>query len=207
MNVLSAQIRKVISDGLPGPEAQLKLSPEARKLFAESEIKTNAAILILLYKDIAGILSTVFMKRQTYNGPHSAQISFPGGKFEPDDGSLSNTALRESQEEIGIVSDQVEIIGKLTELYIPVSNFLVHPFIGITLTTPEFKIDKSEVDYLITIPIQELINLPVLFTKKEYEQQSFVVPYYNINKEMIWGATAMILCEFIEVLKKIPKLN
>ena len=206
MEIISKQIKDVITEGLPGIEAQLKLSPESRSLFPDKKHKTDAAILILLYKDIEENICTVFMKRQAYNGAHSAQISFPGGKAETNDQSLLHTALRESKEEIGIDPKKVEIIGKLTELYIPVSNFMVHPYIGIAQSIPKFNIDKTEVDYLITFPVHKLISHTISYTNMNYKGKSYRVPYFDIKNEMIWGATAMILSEFIEVLKKVPKL-
>jgi 8-oxo-dGTP pyrophosphatase MutT (NUDIX family) len=194
-------LKNKLQHELPGPKAQMKLAPSSRNLFSEEGEIIEAAVLILLFPDTNGEWSTVFMKRQSYDGHHSGQVSFPGGKVEKEDDSLAYTAKRESQEEIGIRGKEVEILGKITELFIPVSNFQVHPFIGITYKTPDFNIDPSEVDYLITSSLKQLLRQPVLFTQREYNNITIDIPYFNIKDEMIWGATAMILSEFIELLQ------
>ena len=143
------------------------------------------------------------MKRPDYVGHHSGQISFPGGKEEPGDDSLQETAKRETFEEIGVTQNKVKIIGKLSDLDIPISNFLVHPFVGYMTESPIFCTDPKEVAYLITCPVKTLLGKPILQTKMTFNDTVFDIPYYNINGEVIWGATPMILREFIEVAKKV----
>jgi 8-oxo-dGTP pyrophosphatase MutT (NUDIX family) len=195
-------LQEKLNTPLPGKKAQQMLSPETRNAYKSGTNRIEAAILILIYQNaIDKDLMTVFIKRPKYNGHHSGQVSFPGGKYEESDISIEQTALRESQEEIGINVDSVNILGKLTNLYIPVSNFMVHPFVGYTKEIPKFVIDKNEVDYMVYSSIDQLINLKIEFTKKEFNQTQYNIPYFNINGETVWGATAMILNEFIEILK------
>ena len=192
---------------LPGIEAHNQLMPESRVLYNENPNKTNAGVLLLIYPDIKNIFKIVFMKRPRYNGHHSQQISFPGGKEELRDTSIEQTALRESQEEIGIDPTTINIIGELSTIYIPVSNFLVFPFIGYTYSIPDFRIDRSEVDYLIEFPILNLPELKIKQFEKTLNGIPYVIPYFDINGEVIWGATSMILNEFILLLKKKIDVN
>ena len=142
-------------------------------------------------------------KRASYNGPHSNQISFPGGKIEKSDNNLSQTALRETFEEVGVSQEKVEILREITNVYIPPSNFLVTPFIGITKTKPMFKVN-SEVAEIIEISFLDLLddnNIGTIQITNSYMKET-LVPSFNINGSVIWGATAMILSEIKEVLKK-----
>ena len=165
----------------------------------------RGSVLILIYTENDEFL-TVFIKRTEYKGVHSGQVSFPGGRFEPGDLNYEKTALRESQEEIGINISEVEIIGKLSDLYIPPSNFLVSPFIGFISSRPLFKMDKKEVAGIIEVPLNNLLE------KSENHGTGYIktsnnvaiqAPFYEVGGYQIWGATAMITSEFIAVVKKI----
>lgn len=144
------------------------------------------------------------MLRPNYGGVHSGQISFPGGKQEDFDASVIDTALREANEELGILSENVEIIGTLTNLFIPPSNFIVTPVIGVSNNMPSFYPDKKEVEEVI------IINFLEFFCKSTLEKMDFVVsdnltfsaPCYKIGKYKIWGATAMIISELVELIKE-----
>ena len=134
---------------------------------------------------------------------HSGQISFPGGSWEDSDGSLEAVALREAHEEIGIPPAQIQVLGRLTELYIPVSNFMVHPFVGIIHGTPTFSPQPGEVAHILTPPVHQ-------FFSPEYQKTTDLslaenltirnVPYFEVDGRVVWGATAMILSELIEIL-------
>ena len=194
---------------LPGAQAQYKMAPNHRLPYDFADILAlnpkRGSVLILIYTENDEFL-TLFIKRTEYKGVHSGQISFPGGRFEPGDLNYEKTALRESQEEIGINTSEVEIIGKLSDLYIPPSNFLVSPFIGFMSSRPLFKMDKKEVAGIIEVPINNLLK------KSENKETGYIktannvamkAPFYEIGGEQVWGATAMITSEFIEVVKKI----
>ena len=146
----------------------------------------------------------VFIKRNEYDGHHSAQVSFPGGAWENGDSTLQQTAIRETREELGI-SGGLEILGSLTDLHIPVSNFLVTPFVGWMDETPLFKPDPTEVQYVIEDPLQSLLsssNMEMeLLVRHDLAIQA---PCYIIGKEKIWGATAMMLSEILELASRLP---
>jgi 8-oxo-dGTP pyrophosphatase MutT (NUDIX family) len=189
---------EALAGSLPGESAQRKMAPEFRGDFKHSDSARNAAVMILIFP-YPKLLHTVFIKRNEYPGPHSAQVSFPGGMFELKDENLKTTALRETMEETGIKTE-IEVLGSLTPLYIPVSNFCVTPFIGWMNEIPEFDLDPTEVQYLIEVPIPEIFDNRIKHAEiiKGHEIE-FMAPYYNLNNEKIWGATAMMLSEFIEV--------
>ncbi len=187
---------------LPGEKAQIKMAPSIRNNFKSDKKNRKAGVLILLYPKNRKI-NIAFIQRTEYDGPHSGQISFPGGKYEKTDKNIIETALRESQEEIGIIPKKIDIYGQLTPLHIPVSNFIVYPIIGACKDPPSFKAEPTEVERVIEIEIEELLN-PKNCTSKEfkYGDLSFVAPIYSPNNLTIWGATAMILSEFIEIIRK-----
>lgn len=194
---LEAELKKE----LPGVEAQLRMSPEVRRPVSVEYPLKNAGVLILLYPD-RNRICTVFIKRTEYEGVHSGQVSLPGGMFKEEDGSLMHTALREANEETGIDIRSVTILGKLTPLHIPVSNVNVHAYVGVTGSRPVFIHDPAEVQYLIEESLGELLNEVNHKTKSmTLLGNEVVVPYFDIKGNHIWGATAMIISEFSEIVK------
>lgn len=199
------QLASELKKPLPGVEAQLRMSPEMRRPVSVEYPLKNAGVLILLYPHISRIY-TVFIKRTEYEGVHSGQVSLPGGMHEEKDGSLMNTALREANEETGIDISSVTIIGKLTPLHIPVSNVNVHAFVGVTDSRPYFIHDPAEVQYLIEESLDELLNEVNHKTRAmTLFGNEVIVPYFDILGNHIWGATAMIISEFAEVVKKVRR--
>jgi 8-oxo-dGTP pyrophosphatase MutT (NUDIX family) len=204
---------------LPGHKSHMKMAPSTRNieilkresLFLNS--RTNkpkpkvSAILILFYLR-NNTLYTAMMKRANDNSVHSNQISFPGGKFEDSDNLIINTALREANEELGINIDSIKILGMLSKLYIPPSNFDVYPVIGYTAQPPSFVINE-EVERLMEVRIEDLLDDRVRITKPiEHSSGKTVdVPCYFIDNEIIWGATAMIISELTDVLKHNSHIN
>ncbi len=191
---------------LPGKQVQLRMTSnrrvremmESRQL--DQAIKSSVLVLLYPGKENAQP-SFVVTLRSIYNGVHSGQISLPGGRFELTDENLLQTALRETKEEIGIDPEQVTIIGQLTELYIPPSNYLVQPFVGFTTKHPFFFPQQNEVEKIIEIPVHLLLDERNV---KEKEiiigGTQFTAPSFVIDGAIIWGATAMILNEFKEIL-------
>ncbi len=196
------ELKEELKKDLPGEKAQTKMAPGVRNHLKTNEKRRNAGVLILIYEKNQEIYIS-FIQRTEYNGPHSGQISFPGGKSEEEDKNIIETALRETQEEIGINPEMINIYGQLTPLHIPVSNFIVYPIIGIHKATPIFNIDPLEVKKVIEVKLNDLLN-PENCTSKEfkYGDLSFTAPIYNPNNITIWGATAMILSEFLEIVRK-----
>jgi 8-oxo-dGTP pyrophosphatase MutT (NUDIX family) len=187
---------------LPGESAQYKMAPDGRRGEREKgkEECRSAAVLIVLFPE-GNQVHTVFMKRNEYDGPHSGQISFPGGMFEESDHNLMHTALRETEEETGIREESPEVLGKLTPLYIPVSNFCVTPYVGWLTKRPDFHPDSSEVQYLLTPSFEDLMA-PSNHHKENILRHGYDVftPYIRLDKDIVWGATAMILSEFMELI-------
>ncbi|OFX19321.1 MAG: hypothetical protein A2041_03240 [Bacteroidetes bacterium GWA2_31_9b] len=198
-------LKKQLQKELPGLTAQLKMAPSIRPI-SDSEIsRINAAVLILLYIKEEKI-NLAFIKRSEYDGPHSGQISLPGGKYKESDKTFIHTAIRESEEEIGINSDDIEILGQLTPLQIPISKYYVQPVIGRYKIEPIFTPDKLEVDYVIEINLDDLSNIENCKTEQfNFKHLQFEAPVYKCNNHIIWGATAMILSEFLEVIKQIKQ--
>ena len=199
-------IETVKNTKLPGIEAQFKLAPKLRLNYNAKKIKANdpkiAAVLALFYPNQNNEVTLLLTKRANYNGTHSGQISFPGGKVEQSDLNLKQTALRETYEEVGIIDEDIEVIREFTEVYIPPSNFLVTPFIGIIYNKPVFKVN-SEVAKIIEVPFSKLIDETSIGSIKitnSYMKETSV-PCFKIDDSIIWGATAMILSEIREVLK------
>jgi 8-oxo-dGTP pyrophosphatase MutT (NUDIX family) len=193
---------------LPGLPAQLSMSSNVRMRqmmnVSTPDTAIPSSVLLLLYP-VKGIAYTVFMKRPQYDGIHSGQMSFPGGKAEEGDADPSETALREAREEIGIDPRQVTLLGKLTDLYIPPSNFVVSPFIGYSRPAPIFRIDPAEVERILEVSIPELLSESNVKEVHIRLREGFEIdaPAFVIGGDTIWGATAMMVAEFCEILRKL----
>jgi len=176
------------------------MAPQGKQNFQDMATKTRAAVLILLYP-VKNEPWTIFIKRPEYKGAHSGQVGLPGGKIESSDENLEFTALRETSEELGI-QKQIIIIGSLSSLVISVSNFEVYPFAGYLKNKPDWKPNSGEVKYVIEAPIAALLN-PVSQKTEKWNMHGteIDVPFYHIKNEKIWGATAMIISEFLEIIK------
>jgi len=196
------KILKELNNPLPGRESHLLMAPEIQRT-PEYEIpEREGAVLLCLYADKDDI-RIVFIKRTEYEGPHSGQISFPGGLRNNTDKDLMDTALRETEEETGILRSDINILGRLSTLHIPVSNIIVHPFIAYCKTEPFFRIDKKEVQHLI-VPLLKVFLDPENIKKEKWilSAKEVEVPFFNVDGHKIWGATAMILSEFICLINK-----
>jgi len=191
---------------LPGVDAHLRLAPEIRLNDIKEGITPDhaleSAVLIIIYP-INSRLHTVVILRNEYDGPHSGQISLPGGKAEESDVDFKQTALREAHEEIGIVPSEMEIIGKLSRFYVRPSNFIIYPYIAYCAQRPHFKPDPTEVQRIIEIDIFNEISFNKITNKTITFKNNLQVhaPGFEISGEFMWGATAMIFSELIQVLK------
>jgi 8-oxo-dGTP pyrophosphatase MutT (NUDIX family) len=193
-------IKSELQKPLPGEKQQFIMAPDVRRSFNFSSPVKKAAVMICIFPGDLD-LQIVLMKRNEYDGSHSGQISFPGGVYEATDINLCETAIRETQEEIGMNCDKSSILGEITPLLIPVSNMLVHSFVGSFNSNPVFNIDKREVNFLITVSLSELLDPASLHKEKWILHGSDVlVPFYKVQGNIIWGATAMILCEFLAII-------
>tara|TARA_B100000945_G_C20409214_1_gene611707 strand:- start:163 stop:798 length:636 start_codon:yes stop_codon:yes gene_type:complete len=167
----------------------------------KSKSYKRASVIIFCFQDNYGNISFPLIKRQLYDGVHSGQISLPGGKKDEKDKNLWETAKRELNEELGVSLSSIKKIKKFKNLYIPPSNFLVTPFLAFTKKSPDFRINKREVAELIIVKVEDLILLNKVDKRVTNSYLNNVkVPGYNINKNFIWGATAMILKEFKHIL-------
>lgn len=195
-----SKLRSLLEGKLPGKEAQFKMAPESRPSISHDKNCRNAAVLLMFFKE-ENMLKTVFMRRNEYDGPHSGQISLPGGMRERSDSDLSITALRETEEETGVISSQIEIVGKLSPLYIPISRFCVHPYLGWFEGSPQFKPDKTEVQYLFYPEVREFSDPKnCKYGTINHRTGTIETPYYSIQNEIVWGATAMIMSEFTSLI-------
>jgi 8-oxo-dGTP pyrophosphatase MutT (NUDIX family) len=203
MNDWILKLEKELAKPLPGIAAQLRMSPSGRRPLTSNKPLKNSGVLIFLYP-WREIVHLVFIKRAEYEGVHSGQVSFPGGMFEKGDNSLQYTALRETMEEIGVPADAAKVLGQLTPLHIPVSNINVFPFVAATNYRPDFSPDPGEVQYLIEVSLEELLNPGKLKNKiMPIAGNEISIPYLDIRGNHIWGATAMILSEFLEIVNRI----
>jgi len=202
------KLELALKEPLPGRYGQITMAPLPvdEKRFVEN-IRPDyrkGAVLMLFYPDRDKQTFVPFIKRPTYPGVHSGQIAFPGGKMEDSDKDLSETALREAEEEIGVDASKIELIGNLSDLYIPPSNFMVSPYIGITFEKPDFRPDPEEVVRIINCPMHLILDKSIRKSGmvKGSGGLRLNAPYFDIGSEMVWGATAMILGEFTYLWEK-----
>ena len=198
----------IIENELPGEVAHHRLSPLHRPVTSEilkslTEYKASA-VAIILFED-QDDHHFILIQRTEYKGKHSGQISFPGGKKEESDTSFEDTARRESFEEIGIDLRDATLLGKLSPVYIPVSGFLVEPFVFYYPYTPEFQLQDREVASIFSVPLKELIEENVISTMNISSENKLVmknVPCFNLQEKQVWGATALMINELREIIIK-----
>ena len=208
INKIAEQIKERLKKPLPGNEAHLttRIKTKSEVTFSNTEeTAIPAAVLILLFpfKDEIQFFLT---KRTEDVEHHKGQISLPGGIRENNE-SLNETALRETKEEVGIDSTKIIISGSLTPFFIPVTGYIVHPFIGWCKEKPSTKIHDVEVNQLFSVSITELMDEKILQTEQwNIRGYDAIVPYYNFGKCKVWGATAAILSEFKSILEDISSI-
>ncbi|NER08988.1 NUDIX domain-containing protein [Muriicola jejuensis] len=204
------QIPKIKNLPLPGRQAHYKLAPEMRirELEAGKIVKKDprrAGVMALFYPDEASQTRLLLIMRNSYNGIHSRQVAFPGGKQEKEDASLLATALRETWEEVGAIPEQVEVVREVSDVYIPPSNFEVRPFVGLYHRTRPFVLQPEEVDHLIEVPLIQVLDDAFLTSQilSTSYAKNIEVPAFYLQGYTVWGATAMMLNEIRELIKQV----
>jgi 8-oxo-dGTP pyrophosphatase MutT (NUDIX family) len=200
------RLERELEEELPGRKAQFLMAPGERQIdYVEPDDSILACVLALIFpKNKEWHVALIERVSENIHDVHAGQLSFPGGRFEESDYSYQDCALREAEEEIGIQASEVGIIGELTSLYIPVSNYLIYPFIGFMGEQPEYIIQKNEVQGVIEIPLKHFLESK---NKKKIDMNIRAsilkdVPYYDVHNIPLWGATAMIMSEFETIIRK-----
>ena len=197
-------VRAAMRGPLPGLQAQATMAPLPRMFDPLPGAEPRQAGVLLLLYPIRAALHLVLTVRTSDLNHHSGQISLPGGGWEEGDTSFQETALRETQEEIGIITAGLEILGPLTPLYIPPSNNVIHPFVAYTPQRPAFRPDPKEVAELLDVPLYLLLD-PATRHEEDWNWHGATlhVPFYAVNDEhKVWGATAIVLAEFLALLAR-----
>ncbi len=197
---------KLVSNPLPGFSAHQEMAHAIRRVDPQQQVHKarQAAVLLLLSEKSPGTFSIIFIRRVSGldQDKHAGQIAFPGGKNEPDDPDMMYTAMREAEEEIGLDLSQIDILGPLSPLYITVSNFMVHPFVAFAWKLPMLTRQEREVEEIIEIPLTEFNSSSIrqlIRIKLATGITLNHVPCFQIHDLKIWGATAMIMNEFLKI--------
>lgn len=198
VNSLSSKLK----GPLPGVEFQKKFMHEERLLshIQPNEATRQSAVLVAFYPSDGEVYLPLIL-RPAYDGTHGGQMALPGGKMEYADENLVRTALREAQEEIGVKAMDVNVLGELTDVFIPVSNFIVKPIVGYLDYKPDFFPDKREVEKIFEVKFSEFLKLENKGIRSIIVgKRNLTVPGYDIQSQWIWGATALIMNEIVEVV-------
>ena len=200
---------KVLNVELPARDAHAKMVPPNREELLRNtdftKIKPKKAAVMMLFYPKKYQTHLALILRTSYNGVHSSQIAFPGGKVEVEDFDLKQTALRETHEEIGVHPNAINVVRAFTEVYIPPSNYMVYPFFGYSRDELKFVLQDDEVAGLVELPLKDFLDDKIIVTNtlKTSYADSMEVPGFQVAEHFIWGATAMMLSELKETLKLI----
>lgn len=205
---LFSKLKDRLDKPLPGLAAQLNMVPDPRpgnKVYTEVQDSCKrAGVLVLLYLKESRVF-VVLTRRTDLLEHHQAQISFPGGRQEEGE-SIEQTALRETKEELGIQPSVIQVLGHLTPLYIPPTNYCIYPVVARMKEQPQFKPSAYEVAEVLEIPLNYLRDpLTVRREMWNLHGKDVDVPFYFFEDNKIWGATAMVLAEFVEILKNLEE--
>lgn len=197
--------RRALQEPLPGLGAQLRMAPRPRptRPWPPGHSPRRAGVLLLLYP-AGGEWRFPLTLRTEGLATHQGQVSLPGGAWEPGDPTLQHTALRETEEELGVPAHLLEVVGKLTPLYTPPSDFCIHPFVAVMDSPPLFHPDPTEVAQVMETPLQALLDPEV----RQWEERPVRgvlsrIPYFALGRQKVWGATAMVLAEFAACLGRL----
>lgn len=202
----SKDLQDAFSRPLPGKPAQEFLKPYLKinkNLDIPQLFKPRVGAVMALIYPIENIPHILFIERPVYEGVHSGQIAFPGGKIEQADLSVLSAALRETKEEIGIAPEIIQVVGPLTEVFVFASNFIVYPFVGLLNKTPDLILEEKEVASILTIPLYKLLEPEIVKEKPIKNALGFTLmaPYYDLEGKILWGATAMMVSELCEIIR------
>ena len=199
-------LREALRKPLPGHDGFLELSgykrPDIDSALRQDPAPRESAVLVLLYPKQEQ-LHTLLMLRPEYEGVHSGQVSFPGGRRETQDADLQATALREFTEETGVDHTGTEVLGVLSRVYIPPSRSLVTPYLAYRDALGRSRPDPREVRALLEVPLTELLRDDAVRYRDHYVQmlgRSTSIPYFDLADQVVWGATAMMLAELRELI-------
>jgi len=206
-DAFAAALRRRLTAPLPGLDAQLRMAPKPRPNWdpqAGSSLRA-AAVLVLLYPREDRWWLPLTLRSATLPH-HTGQVSLPGGRLDPGE-SVEEAALREAFEEVGLPAAEVEVLGRLTPLPIPVSGHLLHPVVGVVGKRPTFSLAANEVERLIEAPLQYLRHPDTVKWEQRARQQPpgglMDVPYFDVDGAHVWGATAMVLAELLALLEDV----
>jgi 8-oxo-dGTP pyrophosphatase MutT (NUDIX family) len=209
-NFFEQRISKIKDLPLPGEASQYKMAPESRlqELKRINVLKKNprkAAVMALFYPTENFNTNLLLILRKTYRGVHSNQIGFPGGKAEIFDNGLLTTALRETHEEVGVAPNDITVIKEISEIFIPPSNFIVQPYIGLYKNPKPFVKQDAEVESILEVSLLDFLDETKIVSKKLTTSYAvdIEVPAFKLNGYIVWGATAMMLNEIKELLKQV----
>ncbi len=188
---------------MPGQVAHKKMAQFGRKFdFNHANPPKSAGVMILLYPKNEKIYFALIQRQGHPKDPHQYQISLPGGKQEENEG-LKQTAIRETYEEIGVPMESIQPLASLSTVFVAVSNFLIYPFVGYVEQTPTFTTQPEEVQELLEIPIADMLDDSII-QRTDINVRGVTlksVPYFALANKVVWGATAMILNEFREIIR------
>jgi 8-oxo-dGTP pyrophosphatase MutT (NUDIX family) len=207
--LINALQSRLLTEPLPGVDSHYKMAHAVRRVDPKPDLSTtrDAAVLMTLFEKTPGDWHMVFIRRTSSHeqDKHAGQIGFPGGKWETSDPDLMYTALREAEEEVAIDLSAIDVLGPLTPLYITVSKYLVHPYLAYSWKIPQLSRQESEVEEILEIPLAHFLEAEARMDTRIHLTTGIVlndVPSFQINGHVIWGATAMIMSEFLDILPR-----
>ena len=210
MTLSPEEIKLLLQKPLLGLTSHLKMAPPTRKTELEVAKKAmqfakKSAVMILLFHE-GEKLKVVFIRRSFYVGIHAGQMAFPGGRYEDSDVTVEETAFRELEEEIGIKRDKIELLGRISDIYVPPSNFLISVFVGYLSEKPFYTPDEREVAEVIEVDFEDFLK-PENIAVKDFHVPSVnhavTAPYYQTTHCDIWGASAMVVSELVDMLQNV----